>query len=207
MDPARSEDMEVFSTILWHQRKDVDLSFLARELMDIDHSSPEAWCALGNSFSLQRDHDQALRCFNRACVLNPKLAYAFTLQGHEHVSNEEYDKALVSYRNAVAADERHYNAWYGLGKVYEKMGQYETAVKHFRSACRINPSNAVLVCCVGMVLEKMQDFDGALKQYEQAVRISPKSPISRFKKARTLIAMQNYEVRSCFCSWLCNVQC
>jgi hypothetical protein len=25
MDSVRSEDMEVFSTILWHQRKDVDL--------------------------------------------------------------------------------------------------------------------------------------------------------------------------------------
>lgn len=193
MDPVRSEDMEVFSTILWHQRKDVELSFLARELMDLDRASPEAWCALGNSFSLQRDHDQALKCFKRATMLNPKLAYAFTLQGHEHVSNEEYEKALVSYRNAVAADNRHYNAWYGLGKVYEKMGKYEVAEKHFRTASKINPTNAVLICCVGMVLEKMKDFDGALCQYNEAVKISPKSALSRFKKARTLMSMQNYQ--------------
>lgn len=184
--------MEVFSTILWHQRKDVDLSYLAHDLVDMDRLSPESWCALGNCFSLQRDHDQALKCFKRATQLNPKLAYAFTLQGHEHVSNEEYEKALVSYRCAVAADARHYNAWYGLGKVFEKMGKYDIAEKHFRTATKINPTNAVLVCCVGMVLEKTKDYKGALGQYNIACEMAPGSALSRFKKARTLMSLRMY---------------
>lgn len=184
--------MEVFSTILWHQRKDVDLSYLAHDLVDMDRLSPESWCALGNCFSLQRDHDQALKCFKRATQLNPKLAYAFTLQGHEHVSNEEYEKALVSYRCAVAADSRHYNAWYGLGKVFEKMGKYDIAEKHFRTATKINPTNAVLVCCVGMVLEKTKDYKGALGQYNIACEMAPGSALSRFKKARTLMSLRMY---------------
>lgn len=184
--------MEVFSTILWHQRKDVDLSYLAHDLVDMDRLSPESWCALGNCFSLQRDHDQALKCFKRATQLNPKLAYAFTLQGHEHVSNEEYEKALVSYRCAVAADARHYNAWYGLGKVFEKMGKYDIAEKHFRTATKINPTNAVLVCCVGMVLEKNKDYKGALGQYNIACEMAPGSALSRFKKARTLMSLRMY---------------
>ena len=194
LDHVRTRDMEVFSTILWHQRKEVDLSYLAHELMELDRASPEAWCALGNCFSLQRDHDQALKCFKRATQLDAKLAYAFTLQGHEHVSNEEYEKALNAYRSAVTADNRHYNAWYGLGKVYEKMGKYEIAEKHFRTATKINPTNSVLVCCVGMVLEKMKDYLGALEQYSAAVNMSPNSPLSRFKKARTLMSLRNYHV-------------
>jgi anaphase-promoting complex subunit 3 len=83
--------------------------------------------------------------------LDPKFAYAFTLQGHEHVQNEEYDKALLSYRQAIAAEKRHYNAWYGLGKVYEKMGKYELAEKHYQAAVSINPMNPVLICCIGSV--------------------------------------------------------
>ena len=172
----------------------MELSYLAHELIALDRSSPESWCALGNCFSLQRDHDQALKCFKRATTLNPKLAYAFTLQGHEHVSNEEYEKALLAYRTAVAADNRHYNAWYGLGKVYEKMGKNEVAEKHFRTAAKINPTNAVLVCCVGMVLEKQKDFEGALVQYNSAVKMAPKSSLSRFKKARILMNMHDYHV-------------
>ncbi|KAI5787032.1 hypothetical protein DFH27DRAFT_226684 [Peziza echinospora] len=192
LDPTRTRDMEVYSTLLWHLRKEVELSYLAHELVEIDRLSPQAWCAIGNSFSLQRDHEQALKCFKRATQLDPKLAYAFTLQGHEHVSSEEYEKALVAYRSAVSADSRHYNAWYGLGKVYEKTGKYDLSERHFKTAAQINPTNSVLVCCVGMVLEKTKNFKGALAQYDLACRLAPRSALSRFKKARTLMALGNY---------------
>ncbi len=190
MAPSRLEDMEVYSTILWHMKNQVELAFLAHELIEVDRLSPQAWCAIGNSFSLQRDHDQALKCFKRAVQLDPKFAYAFTLQGHEHVANEEYDKALLSYRSAIAAENRHYNAWYGLGKVYEKMGKYDVAEQHFRTAAGINPTNAVLVCCIGMALEKMKNPKTALLQYTRACELAPKSALSRFKKARVLMTLQ-----------------
>lgn len=151
MTHSRLEDMEIYSTVLWHLKNEVELSYLAHELIDIERLSPQAWCAIGNTFSLQRDHDQALKCFKRATQVDPTFAYAFTLQGHEHVANEEYDKAMTAYRNAIGAENRHYNAWYGLGNVYEKMGKYDVAEKHFRTAIRINPTNAVLVWCLGGV--------------------------------------------------------
>jgi anaphase-promoting complex subunit 3 len=190
MAPSRLEDMEVYSTVLWHLKNEIDLAFLSHEIIDVDRTSPEAWCAVGNSFSLQRDHDQALKCFKRATQLNPKFAYAFTLQGHEHVANEEYDKALAAYRSSIAAESRHYNAWYGLGKVFEKQGKYEFAEQHYRTAAGINPTNAVLVCCIGVVLEKMKNPKAALVQYTRSCELAPKSALSRFKKARVLMALQ-----------------
>ncbi|KKY25536.1 putative 20s cyclosome subunit (nuc2 cdc27) [Phaeomoniella chlamydospora] len=191
MAPSRLEDMEVYSTVLWHMKNEVELAYLAHELMEVERLSPQAVCALGNSFSLRREHDQALKCFKRATQLDPKFAYGFTLQGHEHVANEEYDKALDSYRAAINADSRHYNAWYGLGKVYEKMGKYEFAEQHYRSASTINPTNAVLVCCIGMVLEKMKNPKAALLQYSRACVLAPQSALSRFKKARVLMTLQD----------------
>lgn len=187
--PARLDDMEVYSTILWHTKNEIELAFLSHEIADVDRGSPQAWCAIGNSFSLQRDHDQALKCFKRATQLNPKFAYAFTLQGHEHISNEEYDKALATYRAAIAVDNRHYNAWYGLGKVFEKQGKYPIAEQHYRTAALINPTNAVLICCIGVVLEKLKSPKAALIQYTKSCDIAPRSALSRFKKARVLLAL------------------
>jgi len=189
MAPTRFEDMEIYSTILWHLKRETDLAFLAHELVDSSWQSPQAWCALGNSWSLARDHEQALRCFKRATQLNPKFAYAFALQGHEHVSNEEYDKALQSYRQGMAADSRHYNAWYGVGRVFEKLGNYEKAFLHFSKASKINPTNAVLICCIGTVLEKQKNHRQALQYYSDATELAPKSALTRFKKARALMAL------------------
>ncbi|KAI9645704.1 anaphase-promoting complex subunit cdc27 [Ciborinia camelliae] len=191
--PTRFEDMEIYSTVLWHLKRETDLAFLAHELVDSSWQSPEAWCALGNSWSLMRDHEQALRCFKRATQLKPKFAYAFTLQGHEHVMNEEYDKALTSYRHAMAVDRRHYNAYYGVGKVYEKMGNYDKAFIHFEAASKINPTNAVLLGLMGSVVDKKGNKALALAYFKKAIELDPKSALTRFKKARCLMTMGNME--------------
>lgn len=103
--------MEIYSTVLWHLRKEVELSFLAHEILDLDRLAPQSWCIIANCFSLQREHDQALKCIRRAIQLNPNFAYAYTLEGHEYVANEEYERAQTSFRNAMRVDMRHYNAW------------------------------------------------------------------------------------------------
>lgn len=191
--PTRLEDMEVYSTILWFLKRETDLSFLAHELVDSSWHSPQAWCALGNAWSLAGDHEQALRCFKRATQLNPKFAYAFTLQGHEHVSNEEYEKALTAYRLAISADRRHYNAYYGIGRVYEKLGSYDKAYTHFHSASIINPTNAVLICCIGNVLEKQRQIVQALQYFTKATELAPHAAQTRYKKARALLALNQLD--------------
>lgn len=191
--PARLKDMEVYSTILWHLKRETDLSFLAHELIEADWSSHHAWCVLGNAWSLARDHEQALKCFKRATQLNPKFAYGFTLQGHEHYDNEEYDKALTAYRQAVAADQRHYNAYYGIGRVQMRLGAYDKAYSYFHAASLLNPYNAVLICCVGKALEKQRQIRPALDAYRRAVEISPKAPEMRYQKARGHLAIGEIE--------------
>ncbi|KAM4055265.1 tetratricopeptide repeat domain-containing protein [Hirsutella rhossiliensis] len=191
--PSRLQDMEVYSTILWHLKRETDLSFLAHELVESAWHSPQAWCALGNAWSLARDPEQALKCFKRATQLDPKFAYAFTLQGHEHVSNEEYEKALTAYRQAIAADRRHYNAYYGIGRVQERLGAYDKAYDHFYAAQIINPNNAVLICCMGTALEKQKQMVQALNAYTRAADLAPRAAQTRYKKARALLTVGQVE--------------
>ena len=191
--PTRHEDMEFYSTVLWQLRKGTELSFLAHELTDSVWDSPQAWCVLGNAFSLDCEHEQALQCFKRAIQLHPNFAYAYTLQGHEHVENEEYDKALVSYRRAIAADKRHYNAYYGIGKVYEKLGNYDKALNHYHAALVIHPTHAVLICCMGTVLQRQKQIVQALSYFIKAVELAPRAPEMRSKKAGALLATGQLE--------------
>lgn len=187
--PSRMEDMEIYSTVLWHLKHEMDLAYLSHELIEADRLSPQAWCAIGNSFSLQREHEQAVKCFRRATQLDPKFAYAYTLQGHEHVANEEFDKALYAYRCAIAADSRHYNGWYGLGQVYEKLGKYDIAEKHYKTAAQINTTNPVLAVRIGGVLEKMKKPAVALRYFSLACELDSKSASARFVKARALMRL------------------
>ena len=93
--------MEVYSTVLWHLKKEVALSHLAQEAVALDRLAPHTWCVLGNCFSLQKEHETALRYFQRALQLDPRCTYAHTLCGHEYFANEDFDKAMACYRSAL----------------------------------------------------------------------------------------------------------
>ncbi|KAI0670581.1 protein prenylyltransferase [Trametes maxima] len=191
LEPYRTSDMEVYSTLLWHLQRHIRLSFLAQELLSTDPKSPQAWIAVGNCFSLQKEKAQALTCFRRAAQLDPTCAYAYTLSGHESI-DEDVNKAINFFQSALRADARHYNAWYGLGTCYMRMSRLSLADYHFQKASQIHPQNAVLLGCVGMVQERYGKYGAALETFNRAIGVSPENALVRYHRAKILIAMKMY---------------
>jgi anaphase-promoting complex subunit 3 len=107
---------------------------------------------VGNTFSLQKEPDVAIRCFQRALQLDPNFTYAHSLSGHEMVSNEDLEKALKCFRSAIVCDDRHYHAWYGIGSIFHRQEKFEEAEYHFRKALAINKFSSVLKCFLSIVL-------------------------------------------------------
>ncbi|EGV60617.1 TPR-like protein [Yamadazyma tenuis ATCC 10573] len=193
MDRTRLEDMEYYSTLLWHLHKKIELTYLANELFDLDSKNAITWCVIGNLFSLNREPDEAIKCFTKAVKFDENFSYAYTLKGHEYFGNDNYEMALENFRISLVIDPRHYNALYGIGMVYINLGDYQKADYHFRRAVSINPINIILICCVGMVLEKMGKKNLALRQYELANKLQPLNPLPIFKKAQLLFTMQQFQ--------------
>ncbi|KAG4253860.1 anaphase-promoting complex subunit 3 [Fusarium proliferatum] len=143
--PSWVEELEVYSIVLWHLNDDVELAFHAHELTDSHFLAPQTWCAVGNSFSLQKAHPDAIKCFKRATQLQPQLAHSYSLLGHECIDAEQYDEAVTAFHRALQVDACHYVALVGLGRVQEKLGKLEVALKNYMSAESINPTNGVLL--------------------------------------------------------------
>ncbi|XP_017337086.1 cell division cycle protein 27 homolog isoform X2 [Ictalurus punctatus] len=193
IESYRVEGMEIYSTSLWHLQKDVALSALSKDLTDMDKNSPEPWCVAGNCFSLQREHDIAIKFFTRAIQVDPSFAYAYTLLGHELVFTEELEKALGCFRNAIRLNKRHYNAWYGLGMIYYKQEKFNLAEIHFKKALSINPQSSVLLCHIGVVQHALKKSENALETLNRAISIDPKNPLCKFHRASILFANEKYK--------------
>lgn len=195
IEPHRVSGMELYSTVLWHLRKETALSYLAHEVIAGDRHSPEAWCVVGNCFSLQKEHDAAIKFFERAVQVDPTFTYAHTLLGHEYVYNEDFGKALVCFRNAIQYDSRHYNAWYGLGTIYYRQEKYDHAEHHFLKATEINPKSPLLLCHLGMVKHAQNRPLEALAVLEKAVGMNQLNPcwvLVKFNKAKVLAALSRH---------------
>ncbi|KAJ2385395.1 anaphase-promoting complex subunit cdc27, partial [Coemansia sp. RSA 2611] len=188
--PYRMRDMDIYSTLLWHMKREEELAMLAHSMISAGRNwSPEAWVAVANCFSLDGDHSSALRSLGRstqlyrsalgAITVMPRsdsggvggLAYVHTLVGHENVAIDELDRAQQAFRTAIRIDARHYNAWYGVGMVYLRLGKLDLADYHFKRALALNTQNPLLLLSTGAVFEARGDYPGALGVYERVERL------------------------------------
>ncbi|CAA0827342.1 Cell division cycle protein 27 homolog B [Striga hermonthica] len=191
--PYSLEGMDIYSTVLYHLKEDMKLSYLAQELISTDRLAPQSWCAMGNCYSLQKDHETALKTFQRSVRLNSRFAYAHTLCGHEYVALEDFENGVKSYQNALLIDSRHYNAWYGLGMIYLRQEKYEFSEHHFRVAFQINPFSSVIMSYLGTALHALKRNNEALEMMERAVLADKKNPLPLYQKANILVSMDNLD--------------
>lgn len=106
LDPSRLEGMEYYSSCLWHLKDQYQLVNLASHVLEQSHFGAETWIVVGNCYSLQKEHELALKFFNRAIQINPNFSYAYTLCGHEYVENESFTQAKQCYSHAISCDDR-----------------------------------------------------------------------------------------------------
>ncbi|KAM0942496.1 putative tetratricopeptide-like helical domain superfamily [Dioscorea sansibarensis] len=229
VSPYSLEGMDIYSTILYHLKEEMKLSYLVQELISTDRLAPQAWytptpfkwcgfilkwmcgilyfqgvilfghifglheCAIGNCYSLQKDHETALKNFQRAVHLDSRFAYAHTLSGHEYVALEDFENGIKCYQRALQVDERHYNSWYGLGVIYLRQEKFQFAEHHFRRAFFINPRSSVLMCYLGMSLHSLRRNEEALEMIEKAILADPKNPLPLYQKANILLSLERYD--------------
>merc|ERR1719221_386322 len=193
IEPRRVEGLEYYSSALWHLRKDIELGHLAQQCLQWDRLKPQVWCVVGNCFSLQKEHDIAIKFFKRAIQVDPSYTYAYTLCGHEFVANEKFDKAIPMYEHALSVDARHYNAWWGLGNIYHRQEEHENARYHFLKALEINQHNSVLRCYLGIVLESLNNPLLALENFDRASQGEPQNSMAFFQKACVLMSLERFD--------------
>ncbi|OIV90173.1 hypothetical protein TanjilG_01627 [Lupinus angustifolius] len=191
--PYSLEGMDIYSTVLYHLKEDMKLSYLAQELISTDRLAPQSWCAMGNCYSLQKDHETALKNFQRAVQLNPRFAYAHTLCGHEYVALEDFENGIKCYQSALKVDERHYNAWYGLGMIYLRQEKFDFSEYQFRKAFQINPQSSVIMSYFGTALHAVKRSHEAMVIMDKAILADQKNPLPMYQKANILMCLEKFD--------------
>jgi anaphase-promoting complex subunit 3 len=200
LEPFRLDSMDIYGTCLWHLKKKVELSFLGKQLEEIDKVAPQTWCVVGNYFSVLQEYESAIQAFKRAVQVDPHFTYAHTLLGHEYLVNDDLDASAESFQYAFQSNPRHYNAIFGLGLIEKKQEKYLLAEHFFRLALAITPNNSILldslasVLAINQVIQKQTARLGeALELYNHVVELSPTQKVYKLHRAQLLFNMEEYE--------------
>jgi len=105
---------DYYSTVLWHLKDERALASISSLLIDCLPDRRVTWIALGNYYSLRKEHSSSLACFNKALKIDPTCSYAYILSGHDNIAAENYDEAVQSFTKAMQLDPQDSNPLYPL---------------------------------------------------------------------------------------------
>nr|CAB3468448.1 unnamed protein product [Digitaria exilis] len=187
LSPCTLDGMDIYSTVLYHLNAEMRLSYLAQELISIDRLSPQAWCAVGNCFALRKDHETALKNFQRAVQLDSRFAYAHTLCGHEYSALEDYENSLKFYQcalqrneealemmeKAIAADKKNPLPKYQKALILLGLQKYTEALEELERLKEIAPHESSMYALMGKIYKQLNILDKAVFCFGIALDLKP----------------------------------
>lgn len=194
IEPFNLECMGYYSICLWQLKKRMDLALLSHKALNLSKLETDAWIVVGNCYSLENEHKEALKCFSRALQLKPDHSYLHFLCGQEYIVLEDPINAKQFFEIALILDKRNYNAWWGLGNIHYKQEKYEKAIEYFQRAVMVHPYNSLFYTYLGMAFNCRRIYGESLKHFDLALDLDEKNYLCRFQKANVLFQLEQYDL-------------
>jgi tetratricopeptide (TPR) repeat protein len=125
---------------------------------------------LGVSYQLTERLDNAIKNYNKAIELNPKLAQAFNNRGTAYADKGESDKAMADYNRAIELNPKYNMAFYNRGGTYADRGEFDKAIADYKKTVELNPKFAHAMAMLGITYEMKKNKEKAKFWYEQVLK-------------------------------------
>ena len=128
---------------------------------------------IGLVYAEKGDYDTAIRDFNKAIELDPKLAQAFYNRGLAYVNKKDYALAIRDFTRAIELDPSFAMAFCNRGTAYADNGGYDTAIRDYTKAIELDSNYADAFYNRGIVYCNKKDYDTAIRDYTRAIELDP----------------------------------
>lgn len=118
---------------------------------------PAMASSLGYCYQQTKRHADALRCFEAAVSLAPRMTHALTGLCYSAYELKQWPTMLGYAQRATKARPRDSYAWQQLLLAQARLGNHEAAVKAGRRAIAVDPSNAHATAYLAVELRELDD--------------------------------------------------
>jgi tetratricopeptide (TPR) repeat protein len=115
----------------------------------------------------------AISHYDKAIVIDPGRADAFSNRAKAFEDLHEYRKALKDYNHAIYLDPSDSNLFLQRGYVYEETHQYALAIKDYDEAIKLSPDQGDYWFSRSMSKLKSGKYDDALPDLSKSIELKP----------------------------------
>ena len=163
------------------------------QVPEVGGQSAIFWDRKGATLSILGRHDEAIRCYDKALVIDPKAAYALTNKGVTLSKLGRHEEAIACYDKALEINPRHANAWNSKGLILSKLRQHEEAVDCYDKALAIVPRHTDAWNNKGRTLNDLGRHAEAIDCYDKALAIHPRFSVAWINKGFCLTRLGRHD--------------
>lgn len=138
-----------------------------------EFENPQNLTKKGESFYINGNYEEALKCFQKSLELNVNNITALKYQGMILQIQEKHQKALKSLEEALKIRADDPETLYYLAVSLYHTGNYQESKKTAEKLIKIRCDWDDAWCILAMALEVMIDEDGAIEAYTKALENNP----------------------------------
>src|ERR1700728_623719 len=139
---------------------------------------------LGAAYMNQQLFEKALKSFQQAAELDPKLTMAQLNIGIALLNMQKIEEAKAALQDALKQDPKNPNAWYNLGLMAKNTGDAQTAIDAFRHVTEIDPNDADTWYFLGTAYVQAKEFPQAIDAFQHALKLNPLHASAEFGLSR-----------------------
>ncbi|MEQ8192650.1 MAG: tetratricopeptide repeat protein, partial [Candidatus Eremiobacterota bacterium] len=153
------------------------------------------WYKEGKDYFVEKNYEEAIKCFNKVLELKPDYFYVWKSKGLTLDKQGNYEEAIKCYDGASKIDPNYSLIWNNneKGNIYYKHGQYEKAIKCYDKILIKESKNPVILCNKGQALMCQQKYTEAIKYYSKALKIDPDYKVAKSNKEKVLKILKDLE--------------
>jgi tetratricopeptide (TPR) repeat protein len=144
----------------------------------------------GSRYIESKKYDLAVKDFDEAILLNPRLAEAFCNRGIVYVNQKKYDLALRDFEKAISLRPDYANAYYSRAAFYDQTAQYERANTDYDKAIDINQDFAHAFINRGINYKMLGNFKRAIQDYDRAIELQPNNSYAFANRGNAYYALR-----------------
>jgi tetratricopeptide (TPR) repeat protein len=139
---------------------------------------------LGAAYMNQQLFEKALKSFQQAAELDPKLTIARLNEGIALLNLQKIDEAKAALEDALKQDPKNPQAWYNLGLYAKNAGDAQAAIDAFHHVAEIDPNDADTWYFLGTAYVQAKQFPQAIAAFQHALHINPLHASAEFGLSR-----------------------
>jgi tetratricopeptide (TPR) repeat protein len=157
-----------------------------------------AWNNKGFLLVLQRDYQEAIKCYDKAIEIDPTNYSALGNKGMA-LYYSKYTDAIIYSDQALEIRPDLADSWNNKGINFYKLGNYHEAIKNFNTAILIDPNQSNPWISLGLTFHMLRNYHEAIKNFNTAILIDPRRADVWFDKGVSLDSLQMYtESMDCY---------